>query len=142
MRLREDLYLGQLDAIRLRTHARRLLLQRSRAARDEGERLLEQLDAATVVPSSTVARDLVTMNSALMCEDTATGKMTRVTLVYPEQADATAGRISVLSPMGWSLLGLHAGEEAQFETAGDAGPRRIRVLQVSFQPEAAGQWML
>jgi regulator of nucleoside diphosphate kinase len=63
-------------------------------------------------------------------------------LVYPEEADAAVGRISVLSPLGWSQLGLRAGEEAQFETPGDGGPRRIRVLQVSFQPEAAGQWML
>lgn len=141
MRLRQDLYLSQLDAIRLRTHARRLLVRRG-GAHKEGERLLEQLDAATVVPSSAVAGDLVTMNSALVCEDPTTGRTRKVTLVYPEEADATAGRISVLSPMGWSLLGLRAGEEARFETPGDAGPRRIRVLQVSFQPEAAGQWML
>jgi regulator of nucleoside diphosphate kinase len=137
----DHLFLTQLDAIRLRTLARQLLIRRG-AARADGERLLQQLDSAPVVPPSVVPEDVVTMNSALVYEELATGETAAVTLVYPEEADPAAGRISVLSDVGWTLLGLRPGNAAQVDAPGWRKPRGIRVLKVTFQPEAAGQWML
>lgn len=102
--------------------------------------LAEALDAelrrAVVVAQRDVPPDVVTMNSELVYEDVATGVQRVVRLVYPRDADATAGRISVLAPIGAALLGLHVGQEIEWRVP--SGVKRIRVAELRYQPEAAG----
>jgi len=82
------------------------------------------------------------MNSALLYEDLATGETTAATLVYPEQANPQVGRISVLSDVGWTVLGLRAGQAAKVGGLDSRKRHWLRVLEVRFQPEAAAQRML
>jgi regulator of nucleoside diphosphate kinase len=102
--------------------------------------LAESLDAelrrATIVPQREVPPDVVTMNSELVYEDVESGAKRVVRLVFPKDADAAAGRISVLAPIGAALLGLHVGQEIEWRVP--AGVRRIRVAELRYQPEAAG----
>ena len=47
----------------------------------------------------------VRLNSTVTYEEVPAGRRRRVTLVRPRDADASAGRISTLSPVGRALLG-------------------------------------
>ena len=53
--------------------------------------------------------DVVTMYSRVELVDVHTHRRQVVTLCYPQDAEPAAGFISVLSPVGISLLGLREG---------------------------------
>jgi regulator of nucleoside diphosphate kinase len=52
-----------------------------------------------------------------------------VTLVYPDEADLTQGRISVLTPVGAALIGLSVSQSIEWETV-SGGRRSLTVLAV------------
>lgn len=113
-------------------------LQRRVSANENGaEALHDTLDSARIVPATEIGSDVVTMNSEVTIEDVKSGGKQVVRLVYPEQANAGEGQISVLSPLGNAILGARAGEDVSFTTP--VGERRVRVTGIRFQPEAAGQ---
>ena len=58
------------------------------------------------------------MNSEVEFRDNTTGKVHKVLLVYPEEADISERRISVLTPVGTALLGLRTGDSITWETPG------------------------
>jgi regulator of nucleoside diphosphate kinase len=63
----------------------------------------------------------------------------KVTLCYPADADPAVDFISVLSPLGASLLGLGVGDIARWRTPlGEE--RTARVVEVLSQPEASGDY--
>ena len=105
---------------------------------DAVERLDEELARARVVPAREMPRDVVTMNSEVKFEDTVSGAQRSVRVVYPEAADATRGWVSILSPLGAALLGLRVGQE--FDWLMPQGKRRVRVVDVPYQPEANGDY--
>ena len=64
--------------------------------------------------------------------------MHELTLVYPDQADLSAGRISIMAPVGMALLGLRVGQT--IEWPGPQGkPLTLKVTELDYQPEAAGE---
>lgn len=136
----QQIFLTDLDAVRLRNVARQLQAQRGEA-RDQAEELMDLVDNAAVVPADAIAPDVVTMNSTVVYDDAKDGPVETLMLVYPEHADAALGRVSVISPLGRTLIGLRAGTSVSFETPGD-GTRCVRVRKVLYQPEAAGDWTL
>jgi len=108
----------------------------ARATQHEALRSL--LDNADLVASEAVAPDVVTMRSRVQVAESDAGPVREVTLVYPDEADAAQGRISVLSAAGTALLGLRAGEVARW-TAPDGRAAALHVSAVAFQPEASGE---
>jgi len=115
-----------LDAARA-THAR---------DRDALQDLQNELDRAQVVPSQEVPPDVVTMHSQTRVLDLDTGEEMLFRLVFPGEADVDAGQISVLAPLGTAVLGYRAGDT--FAWTVPAGVRRLKVLEVLYQPEANG----
>jgi regulator of nucleoside diphosphate kinase len=60
------------------------------------------------------------MGSQVDFRDDGTAQVHRVTLVYPDQADITVGKISVLTPIGAALIGLYQGQTINWQSpAGD-----------------------
>jgi len=117
--------LTELDHQRLRRHA------------SSHQALRDLLDNADLLPSARLPVDVVSMNSEVEVLDLGSGRLLRLTLCYPAEAKAEQGRISVLSPVGLSLLGRPVGGEARWQAAhGAIGALRIRALR--YQPEAAG----
>jgi regulator of nucleoside diphosphate kinase len=102
--------------------------------------LREELERAEVVEPEEMPAGVITMHSTARClEERGGGKTHELTLVYPSEADGTAGRISILAPMGMALLGLSVGQEIDWP--GPSGETlRLKVLDVSYQPEAAGDF--
>jgi regulator of nucleoside diphosphate kinase len=95
----------------------------------QSAKLAEELDRADIVPLEHVPDDVVTMHARVRYLDETAGDTREVMLVYPDEADASQGRISVLSPVGAALLGLAAGQSIEWDFPN--GPRRLRVEAVS-----------
>jgi len=95
-----------------------------------------ELYRATVVARADVPPDVVTMNSDVTYEDDGTGVQRTVRVVYPCDADAARGWVSVLAPIGSALLGLRIGQHIEWPPP--AGARQLRVIAVLYQPESAG----
>lgn len=92
--------------------------------------LQRELDRADVLPAGVHATDIVGMHTNVACIDEHDGSRHQLTLVYPHEADASAGRISVLAPVGAALLGLTIGQRIDWP-APNGGTLQLRVLFVS-----------
>ncbi len=100
--------------------------------------LLERhVEQAEVLPARGIDPDVVTMGSEVLVRDLDTDEAIAFRVVLPRMADAAAGRISVLAPLGMAVLGRHAGDHVTLQTPG--GPRRLRVDRVLYQPEREGR---
>jgi regulator of nucleoside diphosphate kinase len=95
--------------------------------------LAEELDRAIVVPSDRIQKNTVTMHSRVIYRDESAGTTREVELVYPDEADPMAGRVSVLAPVGCALLGLSAGQSIDWDLPGGK-VHRLRVERVLSQP--------
>ncbi|MCW5653889.1 GreA/GreB family elongation factor [Hydrogenophaga sp.] len=103
--------------------------------------LAEALGPVDLVPAREVPADVLTMYSQVIIEDLGTGQRRKLTLCYPADAEPHQGFISVLSPVGASLLGLRVGQVARWRTPhGDECEARI--VDLLFQPEASGDYAL
>lgn len=100
--------------------------------------LRQELERAEVVEPEQMPPGVITMHSTARCvaDD---GKEYELTLVYPTEADGTAGRVSVLAPVGTAMLGLSVGQAIDWPGPGGQ-TLRLRVLDVTYQPEAAGNF--
>jgi regulator of nucleoside diphosphate kinase len=99
------------------------------------------LDACAIVPSRQTPPDVVTMYSHVLLQDVETGQRSKLTLCYPADAEPAAGFVSVLSPLGASMLGLGVGAVARWLTpAGEE--RAAEILSILFQPESSGDYTM
>jgi regulator of nucleoside diphosphate kinase len=99
----------------------------------------ELLENSDLVASPAVPATVITMYTQLLAQDVTGGEPYKVTLCYPDDAEPSQGFISVLSPLGGSLLGLRVGDVAQWSTP-RGEERMVRVVEVLFQPEASGDY--
>jgi regulator of nucleoside diphosphate kinase len=103
--------------------------------RGEVHALEEELARAEVVAPEKLPADVITMNSRAEMLDLDTGERMDFTVVFPVDANVDEGKISVLAPVGTGMLGYRVGDV--FERPAPSGVRRLQVMQVHFQPEAA-----
>jgi len=102
--------------------------------------LRQELERAEVVPSKDIPAGVVTMNSTVCLEDLDTQEEETYTLVFPENADISQGKISVLAPIGTAMLGYVVGDTFEWDVP--AGKRRLKVKRILYQPEASGDYHL
>ncbi|MGH9456988.1 MAG: nucleoside diphosphate kinase regulator [Thermoanaerobaculia bacterium] len=100
--------------------------------------LLDEIERARIVPSQEVPPGVITMNTRLRLTDTDAGASRVVTVVFPGAADADAGKVSILAPLGTALLGYSVGDVIEWAVPG--GLRHYRIEAIEYQPEAAGDW--
>jgi regulator of nucleoside diphosphate kinase len=116
--------ISERDAFRLRQ-----LVQTSAPSNAENiQRLKTELDRARIVPREDLPADVIAMNSTVELEDLEDGEILTYTLVFPENADIEAGKISILAPLGMAMLGFKVGDE--FEWPVPAGTLRVRVRRL------------
>src|SRR5688572_21470434 len=78
---------------------------------------LEQgLTRSKPVAPTRVPKSVVTMNSRILFRDLESREEEIYTLVYPQDADVEAGKLSVLAPLGTVLLGAKAGQVVECAT--------------------------
>jgi regulator of nucleoside diphosphate kinase len=102
--------------------------------------LQEELDRAKIVASSGIPKDVITMNSQVCLIDQHTQKEEILILVFPQEANISQGKISVLAPIGTAMLGYRVGEVFRWKVP--AGERKLKVKKILYQPEAAGDYHL
>ena len=102
------------------------------------EALQAELDRAEVVGHDEVPVGVVTMNSRVHCREESSGKDYHLTLVYPEDAGGE-GKVSILAPVGCALLGLSVGQHIDWPAPGGK-QLKLTLLEVEYQPEAAGEY--
>jgi len=131
----KNIVITEADYARLRRviESSRLFRKRDAAHLDELE---EEIDRATIVSAGDVPYNVVTMNSRVRIKDLDCGREVAYEIVFPGEADVANNRISVLAPIGTALLGCSAGTTVQWRVP--SGLRRLRILNVEYQPEAAG----
>ena len=112
----------------------------SSQTRKDLETLAQELARAEVVDSREVRPDVVTMNSRVILQDIDTGDEMNYVLVFPKDADVSKGAISVLAPIGTAILGYSKGDVIEWRVP--AGMRRIRIKEIVYQPESAGDFHL
>ena len=131
--MEQKLYLTQTDLERLES------LLGTIASSDNTIRLEEELARAVVVESKDIPPEVVTMNSRVRVFDETEGREMVLALVYPSQADADAGKISVLAPVGSALLGLSAGQSIAWPLP-EGRTKTLQIREVLYQPEASGDF--
>ena len=129
------IYITDADMKRLRP-----LVEEMKNSRDDLRMLQRELERAHIVAPDEVPPNVVTMNSKARVRDIAADEVTTYTLVFPDQANIDLNRISVIAPIGTAMLGQQVGDE--FEWQVPAGPVRLRIEEVLYQPEAAGHFHL
>ena len=98
--------------------------------------LRAELDRAEVVEPTAMPANIVTMNSTVAFEAEGNGERMTLTLVYPNAA-GKSGTVSILAPVGSALLGLAQGQMIDWPMP-DGRKRRLKVLEITYQPESAG----
>lgn len=102
------------------------------------EELDEELDRAEVVRPEEIPTNVITMNSTFRLIDLDSGEDFVYTLVFPGKADSATGKISILAPVGTAVLGYRVGDTVEWNVP--AGLKKLRVKEIVYQPEAAGDY--
>jgi len=108
--------------------------------RNDLRALAAELEKAEAVSPQEVPANVVTMNSKVVLRDLDTSEEMTYTLVFPREANIDEGAMSVLAPLGTAILGYAKGDVLELESP--AGVRRIRIEDIPYQPEAAGDYHL
>jgi regulator of nucleoside diphosphate kinase len=102
--------------------------------------LEKELERARIVESKDIPGDVITMNSKVRLKDLDTGEETVLFLVFPADANIEEDKISILAPVGTGMIGYRVGDVLEWEVP--AGMRKLEVLEILYQPEAAGDFHL
>ena len=93
-----------------------------------------------MVDSEDVPADVITMNSRVSVTDIESGEQITYTLVFPSEANIAENKLSILVPLGMALIGYRKGDIIEWPVP--SGVRKIKVNDVIYQPEAAGNYNL
>ena len=104
------------------------------------KQLVSELERAEIVESQKIPRDIVTMNSLVRFRDLDTREVYEYSIVYPSSADHRLNKVSILAPIGMALLGCRVKDIVEWPV--HAGVRRLRIEEILYQPEAAGEFDL
>lgn len=106
----------------------------------EAEKLMNELDSAKIVEPESVPSNVVTMNSIVKLSFLNNNKQVQFQIVYPSQANIKENKISIFSPIATALIGYRVKDEIEWIVP--AGLTKIRIDEIIYQPEAAGDYDL
>lgn len=106
----------------------------------EAEKLICELDSAKIVEPEAIPSNVVTMNSIVKLSFLNSNKQVQFQIVYPDQANFKENRISIFSPIATALIGYKVADEIEWIVP--AGLTNIRIDEIIYQPEAAGDFTL
>lgn len=125
------IYVTENDKIRLKSLFTTTIGFRSRDLKSVKD-LLNELDRAEVIKDESMIENVVTMNSTVLVKDLKTNEELTYTIVYPEHANSSENKISILAPIGTALLGFKEGDIIEWEVP--AGKRKLKVKKILSQP--------
>lgn len=105
---------------------------------DSDKNLLTELNRGVIVEPQDVPSDVITMNSLVVFCDIESKEKLEYWLVFPDDADIGQRKISVLSPIGCSLLGYKIDDIISVNTP--KGEKQLKVEKILHQPESHGNY--
>lgn len=106
----------------------------------EAEKLIKELDKAKIVEPEAIPSNVVTMNSIVKLSFLNNNKQVQFQIVYPDQSNLKENKISIFSPIATALIGYKVTDEIEWIVP--AGFTNIRIDEIIYQPEAAGDYSL
>lgn len=88
-----------------------------------------ELNRARLVTPEKLPDDVAAMGRTVTYRDEANGRVRSVILVYPGEQDASAGKISVLTPIGAALIGMRAGQSIAWDDH-SGNSRKLTIMEV------------
>jgi len=132
--MKPNITVSSLDAERLET-----LAATARESHANHQALLDELARANIVEPQDMPAGVVTMNSSVRFEIDGKNEQLCMTLVYPKDIGQVSNGISIFTPIGTALLGLSVGNSIDWPRP-DGQLMKVRLLEVLYQPEQAGQY--
>jgi regulator of nucleoside diphosphate kinase len=99
-----------------------------------------ELNRGIVVSPKDVPENMITMNSRVLLRDVESGKEMTCWLVFPDKVDAVKNPVSILSPLGTAMIGYKVGDVFTWESP--SGAKQMEVLDILYQPERVGNFVL
>jgi len=106
----------------------------------EAENLINELNSAKIVKAKDVPSNVVTMNSIVKLSFLNNDKQVQFQIVYPDKTNLKENKISIFSPIATALIGYKVGDLIEWVVP--AGLTKLRVDDIIYQPEAAGDFDL
>lgn len=104
----------------------------------ELQKLVNELESAVIMEPEAIPANVVTMNSIVKLSFLNNNKQVQFQIVYPDQANFRENKISIFSPIATALIGYKVGDEIEWIVP--AGLTKIRIEEIIYQPEAAGDY--
>lgn len=102
------------------------------------QELESELMEAVILQPQEIPSDVVTMSSRVRIRFLDTNEEKTFTLVFPFDADEAQNKLSILAPVGVAVIGSKISDEVEWEM--QDGKRKIRIEEIIYQPEAAGNY--
>jgi regulator of nucleoside diphosphate kinase len=96
---------------------------------DDFENLEIEIERAKIIADNEIPFDLVRMNSTARFMNLQDKKEMKMTLVFPEEANFSKGKISILAPLGSALIGPRVNQEINWMFP-DGKTKTIKILEV------------
>jgi transcription elongation factor GreA len=93
--------------------------------------LQTKIALANVIDPSTISQDKIAFGATVKVMDVDTDEEKEFVLVGPEEADIKAGKISIHSPVGKSLIGKEEGDEVTIKAP--AKTIEYEILEIRFE---------
>ncbi len=135
----KDIYITQYDLERL-LKVLRELPEKKHVTGFSVQELEDELNRGIVVSPKEVPENVITMNSRVLMRDVESGNDMTLWLVFPDKVDAVKNPVSILSPLGTAMIGYKVGDVFEWESP--SGKKKIEVLDILYQPERVGNFVL
>lgn len=133
--LQPEIVISELDLNRIE----QILTTLSHSELEKVATLEDELERANVVEPVAIPGNVVTMNSTVKFSVSSSQQTFCLTLVYPKDMTNDGKTISILAPAGSAMLGLLEGDEIEWPTP-DGKPMKVKVEEILYQPERAGEF--
>lgn len=134
------IYITKTDRERLGNLIELVRNQDDRANLSYVNKLEDELEYAEVVASEEIPPDVVTMRSTVRLRDLDKNEEQIYSIVFPTEANPDEGKISILAPLATALLGFRLGDTVEFQAPSRL--RRLKIEEILYQPESAGDYDL
>ena len=106
----------------------------------EVQKLVNELESAVIMEPEAIPANVVTMNSIVTVSFSNNNKQVQFQIVYPDQDNFRENKISIFSPIATALIGYKVGDEIEWIVP--AGLTKMKIEEIIYQPEAAGDYNL
>lgn len=135
----KKIIVNKLDYLRIQKYIREARMTKT-IEPTEAEKLVNELESATLVDPQEIPADVVTMNSVVKISFVDEQVQQEFKIVYPNEADFKSKKVSIFSPVATALIGFRIGDLIEWMVPG--GIKRIKIEKIIYQPEAAGDFTL